>query len=59
MHLDWPIGSNVLVLGREPMLLELDEAFAPEKVSISVLTELSLLLGDGDDAVVHWNRFAA
>jgi len=35
------------------MLLELDEAFAPEKVSISILTELSLLLGDGDDAVVH------
>jgi hypothetical protein len=53
MHLDCPIGSNVLVLGREPMLLELDEALAPEKVSTSILTGLSLLVRDGGDAAVH------
>jgi hypothetical protein len=36
------------------MLLELDEeALAPEKVSTSILTGLSLLVGDGDDAAVH------
>jgi hypothetical protein len=35
------------------MLLELDEALAPEKVSTSIFIGLSLLVRDGGDAAVH------